>query len=459
MKNFLGENCEWLWTMKKICPPLGMSAFPLGTKMSAKRWRNPAILQSHWYYYEGSYADKHEIEAIAYIIETLIESDPTYLDSVTKEVYTLTDTIVAQEVCVEKGASLEKILAYWKEVSVPFLEIVGMLSYRGPIPIADILHRKVRGIILLALARAGRLHEYRTYSEDILIPAKESIVREEEQFVIKARATKSTRKQETIEQYRKKFEALSFHWFVGKRLTESEMRKRLEDDMVTEGAPHQTVSYDFLTPSEQVLVAQLREWIYLRTFIKDMVNLAAYKLLPVLEAIADAKGTEEQYLPYLTYEEICGIEKLELEEIRQYYEERKNGYSAQTQGDHLVIGNFGEPPQVRTESTELSGNVAFKGKVIGKVKIMHSPQDEFGDAEILVVGMTTPDYLPMMKKAKAFVTDEGGITCHAAIIAREMKKPCIIGTKVATQVLHDGDLVEVDAINGVVRILEKVFEA
>jgi pyruvate,water dikinase len=60
-----------------------------------------------------------------------------------------------------------------------------------------------------------------------------------------------------------------------------------------------------------------------------------------------------------------------------------------------------------------------------------------------------------MEKAAGFVTDEGGITCHAAIIAREMKKPCVIATKFATRVLKDGDLVEVDADNGVVRILEK----
>jgi len=69
--------------------------------------------------------------------------------------------------------------------------------------------------------------------------------------------------------------------------------------------------------------------------------------------------------------------------------------------------------------------------------------------------MTRPEYTGIMKKAKAIVTDEGGITCHAAIVAREMKKPCIIGTKVATQVLHDGDLVEVDADRGVVKILKR----
>jgi pyruvate,water dikinase len=74
--------------------------------------------------------------------------------------------------------------------------------------------------------------------------------------------------------------------------------------------------------------------------------------------------------------------------------------------------------------------------------------------EILCVVTTNPDYLPAMQKASAIITDEGGITCHAAIIAREMKKPCIVGTKIATKVLKDGDLVEVDADSGVVRILE-----
>jgi phosphoenolpyruvate synthase/pyruvate phosphate dikinase len=59
-----------------------------------------------------------------------------------------------------------------------------------------------------------------------------------------------------------------------------------------------------------------------------------------------------------------------------------------------------------------------------------------------------------MQRASGFITDEGGITCHAAIVSREMGKPCIIGTRNATKILKDGDLVQVDAIHGVVRILE-----
>lgn len=104
-----------------------------------------------------------------------------------------------------------------------------------------------------------------------------------------------------------------------------------------------------------------------------------------------------------------------------------------------------------------SGQAAQKGKAKGFARIVKNQRnmERVHVGDIIVSPMTTPDFLPAMQKAIAFITDEGGITCHAAIVAREMKKPCIIGTKIATQVLKDGDLVEVDADNGVVRILER----
>jgi phosphohistidine swiveling domain-containing protein len=103
----------------------------------------------------------------------------------------------------------------------------------------------------------------------------------------------------------------------------------------------------------------------------------------------------------------------------------------------------------------LKGNIAFKGKVTGTVKILlrRAQVNDVEEGDIIVSPMTTPDFLPAMKKASAFITDEGGITCHAAIVARELKKPCIIGTKFATQVLKDGDMVEVDGHSGIVKIL------
>lgn len=75
--------------------------------------------------------------------------------------------------------------------------------------------------------------------------------------------------------------------------------------------------------------------------------------------------------------------------------------------------------------------------------------------DILVTEMTSPDMVPAMKKSAAIITDVGGLLCHAAIVSRELKKPCIIGTKNATKILKDGDLVEVDANQGIVRIIEQ----
>lgn len=102
----------------------------------------------------------------------------------------------------------------------------------------------------------------------------------------------------------------------------------------------------------------------------------------------------------------------------------------------------------------LRGTVASRGLVRGVARVLADFDDprasSFQNGDILVTSMTRPEFLPLMKLAAAFVTDEGGITSHAAIVAREMKKPCIIGTKVATQVLKDGDLVEVDAEKGIV---------
>jgi phosphohistidine swiveling domain-containing protein len=107
--------------------------------------------------------------------------------------------------------------------------------------------------------------------------------------------------------------------------------------------------------------------------------------------------------------------------------------------------------------SEIRGMVASRGKVRGKVCLVLKNEDfpKFSEGEILVTGMTRPEFLPLMKKALAIITDDGGITCHAAIISRELKKPCIIGTKIATKVLHDGDWVEVDANEGIVKILKR----
>lgn len=114
------------------------------------------------------------------------------------------------------------------------------------------------------------------------------------------------------------------------------------------------------------------------------------------------------------------------------------------------------PPKINRGERHLTGTVAYgRGVLRGRVKIAlnYDEVHQFPKGAILVTTMTAPEFIPAMKRAKAIITDEGGLTSHAAIVSRELKIPCIVGTKIATRVLKDGDRVEVDAERGIVRKL------
>lgn len=105
---------------------------------------------------------------------------------------------------------------------------------------------------------------------------------------------------------------------------------------------------------------------------------------------------------------------------------------------------------------ELRGMVVFPGKVTGQARvILQAPigemaKQEFNQGDILITSMTNPNMSFLISRSAGVITEEGGITCHAAIICRELKKPCVVGVKHITDVFKNGDVVELDAENGVV---------
>jgi len=100
----------------------------------------------------------------------------------------------------------------------------------------------------------------------------------------------------------------------------------------------------------------------------------------------------------------------------------------------------------------LKGAAASMGAASGPVTIIHKPTeiDKINKGDILVTEMTTPDYVPAMRKACAIVTDVGGRTCHAAIVSRELGIPCVVGTGTATSTLKTGQVITVDGAKGMV---------
>jgi len=113
--------------------------------------------------------------------------------------------------------------------------------------------------------------------------------------------------------------------------------------------------------------------------------------------------------------------------------------------------------QKQARPREVLGDCACAGKARGIARIINTPKDmdKMKENNILISYATSPDIVPAIKKASAIVTDLGGITCHAAIISRELRIPCVVGTKSASTTFADGDIVEVDANHGIARLIKK----
>lgn len=164
----------------------------------------------------------------------------------------------------------------------------------------------------------------------------------------------------------------------------------------------------------------------------------------------------QEHIKFLFIEEVFQNKMPSLDLIQK----RKNGYIFFDNNLELVdnIPLWLERKNIVIKSQQdgkiIKGSVAYSGKITGKVCQIYTKEDfkKFEKGDILVTTMTTPKFTPILKLAGAIVTDEGGITCHAAIIARELKIPCIIGCKNATEILKNDMIVEVNANEGVINI-------
>jgi len=184
----------------------------------------------------------------------------------------------------------------------------------------------------------------------------------------------------------------------------------------------------------------------------------------ILAEIGKRVDVDIELLKYMYYLETKKVLSGEL--TAKVLEQRKQNcvYYTDTDGMDCVHGpKADDVKQALLGSKDMSdvddfrGLTACLGKAEGRVKVLMSATESYKikKGDVLVAVMTRPDYVPAMKKAAAIVTDEGGVTCHAAIVSRELNIPCVIGTKIATSVLKDGDIVEVNANHAVVRILER----
>lgn len=213
----------------------------------------------------------------------------------------------------------------------------------------------------------------------------------------------------------------------------------------------------------QYLLATARRFMFLKMYRKEILFKVFYAVDQLFKEFTRRFGYSHDELHYCLPDEILGIlhgKKVAQKEIKR----RQKHYfvHAYLRGkDYLYYGKQAQgiikrnlfQEKIDTSVHEVKGMSAYLGLARGRAVIVNTVADmskvRLGD--VLISIATSPNILPAMAKASAFVTDTGGITCHAAIVAREMKKPCVIGTKIATKVFQDGGWVEVDANNGLVR--------
>ncbi len=260
-----------------------------------------------------------------------------------------------------------------------------------------------------------------------------------------------TKLQRKVRDHVKKYEWKGSHHFSIHTFTVDELLKQMRDDNEREEKKVKT--------SSDYCIELLDLMGFIRFRCAEASGISSYYLSKHLEKLAKQNG--------LLYEDIV---EHTLDEIKNgkisaviAQERKKNvGFLFESKEYILTVDEIKEYSNKliasqNSEVNEIRGTIACKGRVEGKVKIVRSKSEmkEFKKGMILVAYETTPDIIPAMRMAGAIVTDFGGLTSHAAIVAREFGIPCIVGTGNATKVLKDGDLVEVDGKTGNVNIITK----
>lgn len=369
-----------------------------------------------------------------------------------------------------------------------------LFSFLLPMPIADgVLSELVRERIAAALP-----DKWQNDGEEVLrvvtYPVKEnthtaerlgmlSLARKIREWGLEEGWERNTRVRDELENHLKRYGWIGTrHWWFHRPWTVGDLTGRIRT-LLKKDANEQIRHIKKLRVENEENAAQLmsalrsaaasdferivsiaKEFAWLRTYRTDVLHSSGFNARHLFFRIAELMGLNHKDVTYLgSYEIRAFLEEGRTAVTRMVIDERRNGAETLRLGQPLIVSGKERERLLSIMDKKLKqelpavvrGTPAFHGKSVGRARIVQNQfqLEKVQDGDVLVAAMTFPSFILAMERAVAFVTDEGGILCHAAIISREMQKPCVIGTKNATKVFRDGDLVEVDAANGIVRRL------
>ena len=258
---------------------------------------------------------------------------------------------------------------------------------------------------------------------------------------------------------------------VADKLNSLMQSKKDNDDVFLNTIDKYRLSSDVVSFAKSI-----RAFIYYRTLLTERSDWLFFNgRVKILHEIAERIGFDINDIVMLSFDEIVSIlqNRLDRDVALKLATSRTENYAIVFLSGELTVFDgqdaidiengfvpafFEERKhelQEKDTSLCIEGTTCYPGRVVGKAVIVNNLLDcnKVQKGDILVANMTTPNFISAMEKAAGFVTNQGGITCHAAILSREMKIPCVVGTSIATKLFHDGDLIEVDSYIGKVRLI------
>ena len=334
--------------------------------------------------------------------------------------------------------------------------------------------------------------QFKKYFSTLVTPTKKSYTNEEENEIFeivtiaRKKGIEDEEVKKRIKEHTKKYHWLQNNFHDTKRLTKEYftniVKKHLEssvdvnklrtdnEERLERVKKEKDKIMDELNFKDDLrkLVWLIDEFCFLQDLRKSIDMQANGYFVDICKEVAKRKNIDFDLLRYALPDQVrdllsgkeIGLEVLKKQKKhcviifndRDYSSEVYSGEEAERKEKEIL----GEDVDLRAQ-TEIEGMCASTGRCTGKVRQILNARDisKLQQGEVLVATMTSPDLVAAMKKANAIITDEGGITSHAAIVSRELGIPCVIGTKIATKVLNDGDLVEIKANHGLIKILKK----
>lgn len=391
-----------------------------------------------------------------------------------EDVQTKTATLenILEEVGERELASLtnEKLLALYEKMQMAYIDWYAILWATEPVSVEceKYLTTKIGSIqpqdfaTLTALTKESFSQEIEESFENLI-----DLARQKEGQFDDATLRKKVR------EFQKSFFWMYNNYFETRVVEEEEIILDCKKKLKSEPRVHEQID---ITMQKAELIEKLQldaetrdvlhisnEFIYWQDLRKKWIMIYAHFLEKILEEIGRRGNVPLHDMRYTMPEEMAEVLKGTELDLKARQENCLIVCKEGEEHGTLFVGDRAKTEEKKyfsasaltSEEEVLKGTVACGGKAIGTVKVLMNPNESYkvNHGDILVTAMTSPDFMQAIRKCVGIVTNDGGITCHAAVIARELNIPCVIGTKVATQVLKDGDQIELDADQGIVSIV------